>query len=70
MYLKASYTVEGSVIISLCIIVIGMCILLGFDVYKETMEYIETHPITSFDAVNTFREVKAGQGVLESFLNR
>lgn len=70
MYLKASYTVEGSVIISLCIIVIGMCILLGFDIYKETIDYIETHPIESLDVVTTFREIKAGQGFFENVLNR
>lgn len=70
MYLKASYTVEGSIIISLCILVIGMCILLGFDVYKETIEYIESHPISSFDPVKTFREIKAGQAVLDNFLQR
>lgn len=70
MYLKASYTVEGSVIISLCIIVIGMCILLGFDIYKETMEYIENHPVAEFDSVTTFREIKAGQGIIEGVLNR
>lgn len=70
MYLKASYTVEGSVIISLCIIVIGMCILLGFDIYKESIRYIENNPVETFDVVAAFREINAGQGVLDGVLRR
>lgn len=70
MYLKASYTVEGSMVISICLIIITMCILFGFDNYKESISYIESHPIKEIDAVKIFRETEVALDILNSVLNR
>lgn len=70
MYLKASYTVESSLVISICLIVIGMCILLGFELYKDSVSYIDTHPIKDIDAVRVFREMQAGEEIVDGLVNR
>lgn len=70
MYLKASYTVESSLVISICLIVIGMCILLGFELYKDSVSYIDTHPIKDIDAVRVFREIQAGEEIVDGLVNR
>ena len=68
--LKASYTVEGSAVISICMIIIGMCILLAFDIYRETDSYILETQIEEFDCPGTFRQIRAGKMFLEDLFEK
>ncbi|QFJ54069.1 hypothetical protein [Pseudobutyrivibrio xylanivorans] len=56
--LKGSYTVEGAVIISICFIVFGMAVLLSFELFKESIAYVEYKQDT-FNTVSIFR-IKEG----------
>lgn len=67
MYLKASYTVEGAVVISVALIIITACILLSFTIYRESIEYIQLLQIKDIDSVSLFRKINVGKTVLESF---
>jgi hypothetical protein len=65
LYLRASYTVEGSFIISLCIIILMSLIMLSYRVFYDTEKYIKDQDILQYDAVKTFRMVDAGQNIVE-----
>lgn len=68
MYLRASYTVEGSVVISICMIIVGICIILGFNIYKETIGYVQNLNIAELDSVTLFNQITNGKILLESFI--
>lgn len=65
LYLKASYTVEGSFIISFCIIILMSLIMLSYRVFYDTEKYIRDQDILKYDAVKTFRIVAAGADMVE-----
>lgn len=65
MYLKGSYTVEGSGVIAICMIVIGMCIMLAFNIYRESEDYFINHPVKEIDCVETFKKIRAGEAVID-----
>lgn len=70
LYLKASYTVEGSFIISLCIIILMSLIMLSYRVFYDTEKYIKDRDILKYDAVKIFRMVDAGQNIVENIKER
>ncbi len=55
---KASYTVEATVVISLCMILFGAAVMVCFEVFKDTIDYVSHEPDT-FDSVSLFR-IKEG----------
>ncbi len=70
LYLKASYTVEGSFIISFCIIILMSLIMLSYRVFYDTEKYIRDQDILKYDAVKTFRIVAAGADMVEDLKER
>lgn len=65
LYLKASFTVEGSFIISFCIIILMSLIMLSYRIFYDTEKYIKDKDILKYDAVKTFRAVAAGENIIE-----
>lgn len=65
LYLKASFTVEGSFIISFCIIILMSLIMLSYRIFYNTEKYIKDQDILKYDAVKTFRAVAAGEIIIE-----
>ncbi|MCR5211621.1 MAG: hypothetical protein K6C41_03625 [Lachnospiraceae bacterium] len=65
LYLKASFTVEGSFIISFCIIILMSLIMLSYRIFYNTEKYIKDQGILKYDAVKTFRAVAAGENIIE-----
>lgn len=65
LYLKASFVVEGSFIISFCIIILMSLMMLSYRVFYDTEQYIKDKDILKYDAVKTFRIVSAGQDIVE-----
>ena len=65
LYLKASFTVEGSFIISFCIIILMSLIMLSYRIFYDTEKYIKDQEILKYDAVKTFRAVAAGENIIE-----
>jgi hypothetical protein len=65
LYLKASYTVEGSFIISFCIIILMGLMMLSYRVFYDTEKYIKDKDILKYDAVKTFRIAAGGKDMIE-----
>ena len=65
MKLKASYTVEASVVISICFIMFGTAALLAFELFKETLDYVSGQP-DAIDAVALFRLKEGVAGVIHA----
>lgn len=65
LYLKASFTVEGSFIISFCIIILMSLIMLSYRIFYDTEKYIKDQDILKYDAVKTFRAVAAGENIIK-----
>lgn len=65
LYLKASFTVEGSFIISFCIIILMSLIMLSYRIFYDAEKYIKDQDILKYDAVKTFRAVAAGENIIE-----
>ena len=65
LYLKASFTVEGSFIISFCIIILMSLIMLSYRIFYDTEKYIKDQDILKYDAVKTFRAVAVGENIIE-----
>lgn len=63
--LKASYTVEGSFIISFCIIILMGLMMLSYRVFYDTEKYIKDKDILKYDAVKTFRIAVGGKDMIE-----
>ncbi len=57
MRLKASYTVEAAVIISVSFLLFGAAVGISYQVFTESVNYVQTSD--DFDAVKTFR-IKEG----------
>ncbi len=63
--LKGSYTVEGTIIISLCFIFFGMAVAISYKQFEEIIEYVR-YEEEEFDVVNTFRIREGVRGILHS----
>lgn len=63
--LKGSYTVEGSFIFGISIIIIGTTLMWGFDLYRGSVDKIENIRIEEFDATKTFRIANAGRELVD-----
>ena len=59
--IKASYTVEGAVIISFSFIVIGIAIGIAYDMFVDILDAVSIKENT-FDAIDLFRKK---EGVVE-----
>lgn len=68
MKLKASYTVEAALIISVCFIMFGMAIGLAYELFKMTIEYVAQRDGT-FDAVTVFRLKEGVMGVYHALID-
>lgn len=68
MKLKASYTVEAALIISVCFIIFGMAIGLAYELFKMTIEYV-AHRDGTFDAVTVFRLKEGAMGVYHALID-
>ncbi len=69
MYLKGSLTVEGAGVISISMIIIGMCILLAFSIYKESIDYLSAVTVRDIKVVESFRQIRAGKTIIEELGN-
>ena len=65
LYLKASFTVEGSYIISFCIIILMGLLMFSYRIFYDAEKYINDQDIMKYDAVKTFRLVTAGADMVE-----
>ncbi len=68
MKLKASYTVEAAVVISLSFIIFGIAMAIAYELFKSTIDYVGQEG-TSFDAVARFRLKESVMGVINSLRN-
>lgn len=68
MKLKASYTVEAAIIISLCFILFGIAIGLAYELFKMTIVYVGQRD-GAFDAVSTFRLKEGAMGVYHALID-
>ena len=65
MKLKASYTVEASVIICVSFIMFGLAMALAYELYKESINFVGVSE-NNFDAVRIFRIREALMGVIHA----
>ncbi|SDB37312.1 hypothetical protein SAMN02910298_01804 [Pseudobutyrivibrio sp. YE44] len=63
--LKASYTVEATVVISLCLILFSSAVVLSYEIFKETLDYVAYKP-SAFDPVKTFRTKEGIVGIFNA----
>lgn len=63
--LKASYTVEATVIISFCFIVFGMAVAVAYEVFQVVLDYV-SYKGNDFDAVNMFRLKEGIMGFVDA----
>jgi hypothetical protein len=68
MKLKASYTVEATIVISLSFIVFGVAIMVAYDLFQLILEYVLSKN-SSFDAVTAFRVKEGIVGVVHAILD-
>lgn len=64
MPLEASYTVEASIVFSICILTIGAVILLGLSIYQESLS-IASSRMEDINVTRRFRLIAAGKDILE-----
>ena len=65
LYLKASFTVEGSFVISFCIIILMGLLMFSYKIFYDAEKYIKDRDILKYDAVKTFRLAAAGADLVE-----
>lgn len=65
MTLKGSYTVEATVVISICMIMFGTAVLLSYELFQSSIEYVSYKP-DSFDAVKVFRIKEGVVGIIHA----
>ena len=63
--LKASYTVEAAVVLSICFIVFAMAIGLAYQLFELAIDYVK-YKGGSFDAVTYFRAKEGFLGVVHA----
>lgn len=69
MFLKGSLTAEGAGVISISMIIIGMCILLAFSIYEESIDYLNSVTVRKMEVVECFRQIQAGKTIVEGLIN-
>ena len=57
MWLAASYTVEASWVMAICLGIVCMLILLGYEVYHEALVFARD-TVCELDVVTSFRKAK------------
>ncbi|MCR4999546.1 MAG: hypothetical protein K6A05_06895 [Lachnospiraceae bacterium] len=70
MRFRAVYTVEAAWVMAICIGIVMASIMLAFHIYHETIHDIESHVKTEVDAPKRFRQIQAGQEMIEELLNK
>ena len=65
-FVKASFTVEGSFVISICLLVICSLILLGYDVFNQALGFVDTVKCKDYDGIRTFRLIAAGRNFTDA----
>lgn len=65
MRLKASYTVEAAVIMSVSFILFGMAVGVAYELFQQCMAYASEHG-SDFNAVQTFRLKEAFMGIINA----
>ncbi len=68
MSMKASYTVEAAFVVSFCLIILGMAILLGFEMFQGVLEYVQGQPDV-FDAVKLYRLKEGASGTMHAIFD-
>ena len=68
MKLKASYTVEAALIISVCFIMFGMAIAVAYELFQLVLEYVK-YQDSAFDAVSMFRLKEGAMGVYHALID-
>lgn len=63
MFLKAAYTVEAAFVVSICLFLLAGGILLSFQIYHESLRYIEETQGGITDVVQWFRLFSAGKEI-------
>lgn len=63
--LKASYTVEAAIIMSICFILFGTAVCISFELFKDSIDYVSYKPNT-FDAVKAFRIKEGVVGIIHA----
>ena len=58
-FVKASFTVEGSFVISILI-------LLGYDVFNQALGFVDTVKCKDYDGIRTFRLIAAGRNFTDA----
>ncbi len=61
--MKASYTVEASWVMSICIFIIFSSLSLAIAMYKGAYDYLERTTVKEIEAVTLFRQVALGKEV-------
>lgn len=67
MRLKGSLTVEASAVISICMIIIGTSIIFAFNLYRDSVDYINKVNVKEIDSVELFRKIRMGEAVIDWF---
>ncbi len=65
-FVKASFTVEGSFVIGICLLVICSLILLGYDVFNQALGFVDTVKCRDYDGIRTFRLIAAGRNFTDA----
>ena len=65
---KGSYTVEATVVISLCMILFGSAVIISYELFKYVLDYVTYKP-DSFDSVKLFRLEEGVMGVYHAIID-
>jgi|GEM_PF-6829261 len=64
-WLRASYTVEGALVFSICILLLLYGIIFAFDLFHESISFVTEHPVeASENPADSFRKAAAWEGAL------
>lgn len=67
--MKGSYVVEGSFVISICLLIIMSALLLAFSIYGESLNHIVINTDKEIEAVKVFRLIQSGKNILNGIVN-
>jgi len=62
--LQGSFTVEASMVFPIVLLIIEGTLLLGFQIYREGLEYVDTVQPMEQQSAETFRMISFGLDVL------
>ena len=69
MRLKAVYTIEAAVVISLCFLLFGSAVMVTFNLYKETSADVAVAS-EEYNAVEAFRRVSSLKNIKEEIFTK